>query len=130
MTGIILDRFDHVVLTVQDVEASCRFYETVLGMRRKTFGGDRVSLHFGQQKINLHPHPTPIAPIAREARPGTADLCFIARTPIPDVVAQLKSCQIEIIEGPAEREGALGTMISVYCRDPDGNLIEVSNYLS
>jgi catechol 2,3-dioxygenase-like lactoylglutathione lyase family enzyme len=130
MAGITLDRFDHVVLTVQDVEASSRFYETVLGMERKTFEGNRVSLHFGQQKINLHPYPSPIANVAREARPGTADLCFIAQTPLADVIAHLQACKIEIIQGPQERVGALGTINSVYCRDPDGNLIEVSNYLS
>jgi len=130
MAGITLDRFDHVVLTVQDVAASSRFYETVLGMQKQTFEGDRVSLHFGQQKINLHPHPTPIANVAKEARPGTADLCFIAQTPLTDVIAHLEACKVEIIQGPEERVGALGTINSVYFRDPDGNLIEVSNYLS
>lgn len=128
MTGITLERFDHVVLTVRDVDASCRFYETVLGMRRHSFGENRVSLHFGQQKINLHPYPSPIANVAQEARPGSADLCFIAQTPLVDVIAHLKACKIEIIQGPEERVGALGSIMSVYIRDPDGNLVEVSNY--
>ncbi len=130
MAGITLDRFDHVVLTVQDVAASSRFYETVLGMQKQVFEGSRVSLHFGQQKINLHPNPPTIANVAKEARPGTADLCFIAQTPLTDVIAHLKACEVEIIQGPQERVGALGTINSVYFRDPDGNLIEVSNYLS
>ena len=127
--GIVLDRLDHLVLTVRDMEASCPFYEQVLGMRRETFGAGRVALHFGAQKINLHPHPSPIDPKAAAPAPGTADLCFVAETPLDQVVAHLKDCGVEIEVGPVATAGAQGAMTSVYFRDPDGNLIEVSNYL-
>ncbi|MFQ5774644.1 MAG: VOC family protein [Kiloniellaceae bacterium] len=126
--GIVLDRLDHLVLTVRDVEATCRFYQTALGMHRESFGEGRVALHFGRQKINLHLHPSPIEPRAADPRPGTADLCFIADTPLADVIAHLKACDVEIIAGPIARTGAQGSMTSVYFRDPDGNLIEVANY--
>ncbi len=126
--GITLERLDHLVLAVRDVEATCRFYESVLGMRRETFAGGRVALHFGRQKINVHPHPSPVEIVAREPRPGSADLCFVAETPLDEVVAHLESLGVEIEMGPIERTGAEGPITSVYCRDPDGNLIEVSNY--
>ena len=123
-----LDRLDHLVLTVRDIARSLEFYERVLGMRRESFGEGRVALHFGRQKINLHPHPTPIDLVADAPLPGSADLCFIAVTPIDEVAAHLRACGVEIIAGPVERTGAEGPIESVYCRDPDGNLIEVSNY--
>ncbi len=126
--GITLDRLDHWVLTVRDIEATCRFYETALGMRREEFGAGRVALHFGRQKINVHPYPSPVEIVAADPRPGTADLCFIAETPLEAVAAHLKACGVAIEMGPVERTGAAGTLRSVYCRDPDGNLIEVSNY--
>ena len=126
--AIKIDRLDHLVLTVRDVEASLRFYERVLGMRRESFGAGRVALHFGRQKINLHPHPTPVDIVAKDPRPGTADLCFIAGTPLEAVIAHLKSCGVEIEMGPIARTGAQGPIRSVYFRDPDGNLIEVANY--
>ncbi len=126
--GIVLDRLDHLVITARDVAATCRFYETVLGMRREDFGAGRVALHFGRQKINVHPYPSPVEIVAEDPRPGTADLCFIAETPIEAVAAHLESLGIEIEMGPIERTGAQGRLISIYCRDPDGNLIEVSNY--
>jgi catechol 2,3-dioxygenase-like lactoylglutathione lyase family enzyme len=125
---IVLDRLDHLVITARDVEATCRFYEAALGMRRESFGAGRVALHFGRQKINLHPYPSPVEIVAKDPRPGTADLCFIAETPIEDVAAHLASLGIEIEMGPIARTGAEGTLVSIYCRDPDGNLIEVSNY--
>ena len=125
---IKLDRLDHLVLTVRDVEATCRFYETALGMRREEFGAGRVALHFGRQKINVHPYPSPVEIVAKDPRPGTADLCFISETPLEEVAAHLKTCGVTIEMGPVERSGAEGTLRSVYCRDPDGNLIEVSNY--
>lgn len=128
MAGIAIERLDHLVLTVRDIEATCRFYETVLGMRRETFGEGRVALHFGRQKINLHPHPTPIDLVAKHPRPGTADICFIAKTAIDEVIAHLKACEVEIVRGPSKQTGALGPMTSVYFRDPDGNLIEVATY--
>ncbi len=127
-SAVMIDRLDHLVITVRDVEATCRFYETVLGMRRETFGEGRVALHFGRQKINVHPYPSPVELVAKDPRPGTVDLCFIAETPLSQVMAHLAACGIEIEMGPVECVGAEGPMTSVYFRDPDGNLIEVSNY--
>ncbi len=125
--GITLERLDHLVLTVRDVAATCRFYERALGMRREEFGEGRVALHFGRQKINLHPYPSPVEIVAEDPRPGTADLCFIAETPIEAAAAHLESLGIDIEMGPIERTGAQGTLKSIYCRDPDGNLIEIAN---
>ena len=127
-TGISLERLDHLVLTVRDIEATCAFYEKVLGMTRQNFRPDRVALHYGEQKINLHPHPSPIDPKAAVPSPGSADLCFVAATPIAEVAAHLEVCNVSVEEGPRQTVGARGAMISVYFRDPDGNLIEVSNY--
>lgn len=126
--GIVLDRLDHLVLTARDVEATCRFYEAALGMRREIFDEGRVALHFGRQKINVHPYPSPVALVAKVPQPGTADLCFVAETLIDDAAAHLESLGIEIEMGPVDRVGAVGAMVSIYCRDPDGNLIEISNY--
>ena len=125
--GIVLERLDHLVLTVRDVAATCRFYETALGMRRESFGEGRVALHFGRQKINLHPYPSPVEIVAKDPRPGTADLCFVTETRIEAAVAHLESLGIDIEMGPIERTGAQGTLHSIYCRDPDGNLIEIAN---
>lgn len=124
---VSLDRLDHLVLTVRDIEATCAFYERVLGMRRVGFGAGRVALRFGRQKINLHPDPSPHDPVADKPTVGSADLCFITETPLADVVAHLKACDVAIIGGPIARTGAEGPIESVYLRDPDGNLIEVSN---
>lgn len=120
-------RFDHIVLTVEDIEASCRFYERVLGMQVVTFAGGRKALAFGQQKINLHQRGAEFEPKARAPKPGSADLCFIAATPINDVLAHLKECGVPVLEGPVARTGAVGPILSVYFRDPDNNLIEVAN---
>lgn len=128
MTGIKIARLDHLVITVRDIETTLAFYETVLGMRRESFEGRRHALHFGGQKINVHPYPSDVEIVARDPRPGTADLCFIAETALNDVIAHLKDCGVEIEMGPIERTGAQGPINSVYFRDPDGNLIEVSNY--
>ncbi len=125
---ITLDRLDHLVLTVRDIEATCRFYESVLGMRRESFEEGWIALHFGRQKINLHPYPSPVEIVAKDPRPGTADLCFVTETPIAQVAAHLEACGVAIEMGPVERTGAQGPMTSLYCRDPDGNIIEVSNY--
>ncbi len=129
MTGnaIALERLDHLVLTVRDIEATCAFYETVLGMRRESFGMSRVALHFGRQKINLHQAGREFEPKARTPTPGSADLCVLAATPIAEVVAHLEALGVAIEEGPVARTGAEGPISSVYFRDPDGNLIEVSN---
>ncbi len=128
MPGITIDRLDHLVLTVRDMEATLAFYEGVLGMRRETFGEGREALHFGRQKINLHPHPTPVDLVAETPVPGSADLCFVTEQPLEAVVAHLEACGVPIECGPGQRTGAEGPMTSVYCRDPDDNLIEIARY--
>lgn len=124
----IIDSIDHLVLTVTDVEASCTFYSQALGMQVVTFGGGRKALKFGTQKINLHQHGQEFEPYATHPVPGSSDLCFVATLPIRDVVRHLKQLNIEILEGPVPRTGAEGPITSIYFRDPDGNLLEVSNY--
>ncbi|NKB61086.1 MAG: VOC family protein [Gammaproteobacteria bacterium] len=123
-----LDRLDHLVLTVADIDVTARFYGRVLGMKKVTFKGDRVALEFGQQKINLHQSGCEFEPRAGKVQPGSADLCFIAATPLEQVIEVLSGFGIEIIDGPVKRTGACGSIVSVYIRDPDGNLIEISNY--
>ncbi len=123
-----IDRLDHVVLTVRDIEATCAFYVRVLGMEAVTFAGGRKALRFGEQKINLHQAGREFEPKAARPTPGAADLCFVAATPLAEVIAHFKRCAVEIVEGPVQRTGANGPIRSVYLRDPDGNLIEVSNY--
>jgi len=123
-----VDRLDHLVLTVRDIRATCEFYATVLGMQVVTFDGGRTALAFGRQKINLHERGKEFEPRARVPTPGSADLCFITAIPLPEVMRHLKSSGVDVIEGPVRKTGALGPMTSVYFRDPDDNLIEVSNY--
>ena len=123
-----LDRLDHIVLTVRNVETTCTFYSTVLGMEVVTFENGRKALSFGSQKINLHEAGKEFEPKAYRPTPGSADLCFVTLTPIQDVVKHLESSKIRILDGPVKRTGALGLMMSVYFRDPDLNLLEVSNY--
>jgi catechol 2,3-dioxygenase-like lactoylglutathione lyase family enzyme len=127
VAAIEIEGLDHLVLTVGDVERACQFYQRVLGLRRESFGKGRVALYFGRQKINLHPHPTPHDLVARQPAPGTADLCFLTETPLSAVAAHLEACGVEILAGPVERSGAEGPIFSLYCRDPDGNLIEIAN---
>jgi catechol 2,3-dioxygenase-like lactoylglutathione lyase family enzyme len=124
---ITIDRLDHLVLTVADIDATCAFYARVLGMTIETFGEDRKALRFGNQKINLHQAGREFEPKARQPMPGSADLCFIASTLLEQVVARLRAEGVMIEEGPVKRTGATGPIRSVYFRDPDGNLIEVSN---
>lgn len=121
-------RLDHLVLTVLSIEATVSFYTRVLGMEAVTFGGGRRALQFGVQKINLHQQGREFEPKAKCPTPGSADLCFITEAPIAEVVAHLHACGVVIEEGPVARTGAIGPMMSVYCRDPDGNLIEIANY--
>jgi catechol 2,3-dioxygenase-like lactoylglutathione lyase family enzyme len=123
-----IDGIDHLVLTAKDVEATCAFYAKALGMKVVTFGGGRKALSFGAQKINLHQHGKEFEPKAEKPTPGSADLCFVTSDPIADVISHLASCGVEVLEGPVQRTGARGPMTSVYFRDPDLNLIEVSNY--
>ena len=129
-SNLQLDRLDHLVVTVRDIDVTCNFYARVLGMEVVTFGQGRTALRFGAQKINLHQVGREFEPKARNPGPGTADLCFITSTPLPEVIHHLQSCGIEIVEGPANRTGATGPIRSVYIYDPDGNLIEISNSLS
>jgi catechol 2,3-dioxygenase-like lactoylglutathione lyase family enzyme len=124
-----IERLDHLVLTVANIEATCAFYSRVMGMEAVTFGSGRKALSFGQQKINLHERGKEFEPKASLPTPGSGDLCFITKTPIDEVVRHLNAEQVTIIEGPTKRTGAIGTLLSVYFRDLDGNLIEVSNYL-
>ena len=121
-------RFDHIVITVADIERSCRFYERVLGMQVVTFAGGRKALAFGEQKINLHQRGKEFEPKAHAPTPGSADLCFITATPVADVLVHLRACGVAVLEGPVARTGAVGPITSVYFRDPDHNLIEVANY--
>ena len=123
-----IERIDHLVLTVKDLSATCEFYHKVLGMEVITFGDGRTALRFGDQKINLHIAGAEFEPRAEYPTPGSADLCFVTVVPIEAVIHHWAAAGAEIIEGPVERTGALGPMLSVYCRDPDHNLIEVSNY--
>lgn len=125
----MIERLDHLVLTVKDLNVTCDFYNQVLGMQIVTFGEGRKALAFGQQKINLHQAGQEFEPKAEKPTPGSADLCFITQLPLREVVRHLNSCGVEIIEGPVKRTGALGVIESVYFRDPDLNLIEVSVYL-
>ncbi len=122
-----IDRLDHLVLTVADIATTCAFYERVLGMQVVRFDTGRVALAFGAQKINLHQRGHEFEPKARLPTPGSGDLCFITSTPINEVVEHLRACEVPIIEGPVERTGARNRLLSVYLRDPDGNLIEVAN---
>jgi catechol 2,3-dioxygenase-like lactoylglutathione lyase family enzyme len=123
-----ITRLDHLVLTVRDAHRTIEFYAKILGMTEVTFGAGRKALTFGQQKINLHEVGREVEPKAATPPPGSADLCFISDTPMEAIVAELRRNGVEIIEGPVERTGALGSMTSVYFRDPDQNLIELSNY--
>ena len=124
---IQISSFDHLVLTVADVAATCVFYEKVLGMEVVVFDEGRTALSFGHQKINLHQAGAEFEPRAMKAMPGSGDLCLISPTPVAEILEHLQECGIEVIEGPAPKTGAVGPLISVYFRDPDDNLIEVSN---
>jgi catechol 2,3-dioxygenase-like lactoylglutathione lyase family enzyme len=123
-----IDRIDHVVLTVFDVERTLDFYSRVLGMEAVTFAGGRRGLAFGRQKFNLHQAGREFEPKALKPAPGTMDFCLITETPLADVIESLKSQGVAIIQGPVDKTGAMGPIVSVYFRDPDGNLVEVSNY--
>jgi len=125
---ISIDRVDHIVITAFDLERTIDFYARVMGMEPITFAGGRRGLAFGRQKINLHQAGREFEPKALKPTPGSLDLCFITETPLEEVIAQLKSQGVAIAEGPVPKTGALGPMTSVYFRDPDGNLVEVSNY--
>ena len=118
---------DHLVLTVADIGTSVEFYTTALGMQHMVTPQGRHSLHFGMAKINLHQQDLLFQPHASHPVPGSADLCFLTDTPVQTMIDQLRTCRVEIIEGPVKRSGAAGELISIYFRDPDGNLLEVAN---
>jgi len=126
--ALTIDRLDHLVLTVRDLDASIDFYTRVMGFEVVSFGQGRKALAFGRQKINLHPADAPLAPHALAPTPGSADLCFVSAAPIDAVLAQLATAGVTIESGPVPRTGAIGPITSVYFRDPDRNLIEVSVY--
>jgi len=125
---LAIDRIDHIVLTCHDVERTVAFYEKALGMQPVTFAGGRRGLAFGRQKFNLHQSGREFEPKALKPGPGAIDLCLITLTPLEDAIAHLEACGVAIIQGPVEKTGATGPILSVYFRDPDGNLVEVSNY--
>lgn len=127
---IRIDHLDHLVLTVASIDESCDFYVRILGMSIETFGEGRKALTFGNQKINLHRAGYEFEPKAKRPTPGSADLCFVSTTSLDDVIAHLAAEGVAIEEGPVHRTGATGPILSVYFRDPDCNLIEVSNALS
>ncbi|MEX0805610.1 MAG: VOC family protein [Candidatus Binatia bacterium] len=133
-TKALADRFDHIVLTVNDVEETTKFYERALGFKREIFQGSdgqpRYALRFGDQKINLQDRATDTANKAQAPTFGAGDFCLIAALPLEQVLAHLRAENIAIVAGPVARRGAVGPMRSVYFRDPDGNLVEVSQYIS
>jgi catechol 2,3-dioxygenase-like lactoylglutathione lyase family enzyme len=127
----MIDHIDHIVLTTRDKDACVRFYADVLGMKLETFRTpteERLALKFGAQKINLHEWGREFEPRAHVAVPGSLDLCFISAVPLPEVIGKLKAKGVAILEGPVAKTGAMGPMQSVYVRDPDLNLVEISVY--
>ncbi len=124
-----IDGIDHFVLTVHDINETCKFYSRVFGMQVVTFEGGRRALLFGNQKINLHEAGKELEPKALNPTAGSGDVCFITRIPLEHVIDRIRSCGVEIVDGPVRRTGAVGPIESIYVRDPDGNLIEIANYL-
>ena len=124
-----VNSLDHLVLTVKDIETTCQFYRQALGMEVVSFGTGRKALAFGAQKINLQQAGKESTLKADKPTPGSADLCFVTSLSVPEVIDHLKSCGVDLLAGPVERQGARGPMQSIYFRDPDMNLIEVSTYM-
>ncbi len=124
-----INRLDNLVLTVRDIDTTVQFYQQVLGMQAKTFAGTRVALHYGVHKINLHLAGQEVAPNAAQATAGSADLCLVADATMDEILQQLDLQDVDIEQGPVSRTGALGEINSVYIRDPDGNLLEISHYV-
>jgi catechol 2,3-dioxygenase-like lactoylglutathione lyase family enzyme len=125
--GFTIDRLDHLVLTVADIDATVAFYTSALEMELITFGG-RKALRFGAQKINLHQAGKEFEPKAKHPTPGSGDICLITKAPLEEVISHLRSKGFAIELGPTPRDGAMGDIRSIYLRDPDSNLIEISNY--
>lgn len=130
---VLADRLDHIVLTVNDIEETTRFYERALGFEREVFRGPggqpRYALRFGNQKINLQDRATETPTKAQTPTFGSADFCLIAAVPLDQVLANLREANVPIVAGPVPRQGALGALRSVYVRDPDGNLVEIAEYV-
>lgn len=124
-----ISHLDHLVLTVKDIDKSCLFYTNILGMQQICFADNRKALRFGDQKINLHEQGKEFEPKANQPTSGSADLCFITENNIQTIVKELQQKSIPIIEGPVQRNGARGNILSVYIRDPDLNLVEIATYL-
>ncbi len=125
---VAIQRIDHLVLTVRNLQTTSAFYSSVLGMQVVTFGQGRVALQFGHQKINLHEVGHEFQPNALNAMAGSADVCFVSETPLEIVMAHLQRCGVAVESDPVDRTGAMGRIRSIYIRDPDGNLLEISNY--
>lgn len=125
----MIERLDHLVFTVANIDKTVDFYTRVLAMRHETFGEGRSALVFGQQKFNLHEQGKEFEPKAKQPTPGAIDLCLITDWPTDKVLAHLAEQGVTVTEGPVKRTGATGPIESVYFRDPDFNLIEVSHYL-
>jgi catechol 2,3-dioxygenase-like lactoylglutathione lyase family enzyme len=123
-----VERIDHVVINCRDVEVTAEWYVRVLGMQRKTYRGDRTALAFGRQKFNLRPTGAQGWTTAAVDAPGSLDLCFATSAEPEQIAAHLAGVGVDVTEGPVTRSGALGEMTSYYCRDPDGNLVEISAY--
>lgn len=124
-----IDHLDHLVLTVADIDRTCAFYTQVLGMERVAFQGGRIALRFGRQKINLHQVGRERELRAQHAAAGSGDLCFITAVPVEEVVRHIEACGEKVLVPPSQRSGATGPIRSVYLRDPDGNLVEISNLI-
>ena len=122
-----VNKIDHVVLTVQDIDETLAFYQKVLGMERVVCGEGRVALKFGNHKLNLHESGNEYEPKAMQPVPGSVDLCLITPTPLNEAIQHIESCGVVIIHGPVNRTGACGSLMSIYFRDPSGDLIEVAN---
>ena len=118
--------FDHVVLTTADLDKCLDFYTRVLGMTVEQYGAGRIALRFGERKFNVHPPGFDASLKADKPTPGSLDFCFLADRPLDEVIAHLKACQVTLIAGPDKRQGARFALRSVYMRDPDGNLVEIS----
>ena len=128
--SLSLDSIDHVVLTVRDVDATVSFYSHVLGMELAILPRGQKALRFGGQQIMLHRQGSDVAPKAQRPTPGSADLCFVTALSVGKVMQHLSSCGVAIVDGPVQRVGATGPILSVFVRDPDSNLIEIANRLA
>ena len=123
-----ISRTDHIALVVNDIEETKAFYSKVLGMEARRFSKGRKALVFGDQKIHLYKKGAEDELKQKRPTPGSLNICFVTEEPVPDVIAHMHSCAVKIIEGPVRRNGTLGQMISIYIKDPDGNLLEIANY--